>query len=93
MSGGRRGGGRADALFQQWQTELQGMSGRIDSVRKQLYESLKAKRPARDWSFIVKQIGMFSFTGMTPKQVDNMIGTHHIYMTKARARPRPRPAM
>lgn len=28
------------------------------------------------------QIGMFSFTGLTPSQVDNMTNKHNIYMTR-----------
>lgn len=40
------------------------MAGRIASVRKALQASLKGKMPNKDWEFITRQIGMFSFTGM-----------------------------
>ena len=69
-------------LFAAWKAELAGMAGRIKAVRQQLHEALQRLAPERDWSFVVKQIGMFSFTGLTPPQVENMIGKHHIYMTK-----------
>ncbi len=36
----------------------------------------------RDWSFITSQIGMFTYTGCTPPQVENMTNKWHVYMTK-----------
>ena len=72
----------AAALFASWKAELAGRAGRIKSVRQQLYDALRKLQPERDWSFVVKQIGMFSYTGLSPAQVENMISKHHIYMTK-----------
>ncbi len=71
-----------DALFNEWKQEMMGMAGRIQSVREQLVASLKQLSPNRSWDFITDQIGMFSYTGMTTAQVDNMTNKHHIYMTK-----------
>jgi aspartate/tyrosine/aromatic aminotransferase len=34
-----------------------------------------------DWSHIVKQIGMFTFTGLNKEQVVFMTKEYHIYMT------------
>lgn len=34
-----------------------------------------------DWSHIIKQIGMFTFTGLNPEQVAFMRKEYHIYMT------------
>jgi aspartate aminotransferase len=51
-------------------------------VRQQLHDALAKLQPERDFSFVIKQIGMFSYTGLTPAQVENMTGKHHIYMTK-----------
>jgi len=34
-----------------------------------------------DWSHIIKQIGMFTFTGLNPAQVSFMTKEYHIYMT------------
>ena len=33
------------------------------------------------WDHVTNQIGMFSFLGLTPKQCEQMIQKHHIYMT------------
>ena len=38
-------------------------------MRGQLQEELSRINQDRDWSFITQQIGMFSFTGLTPEQV------------------------
>lgn len=34
------------------------------------------------WEHVTKQIGMFTFTGLTPAQSDKMVKKHHVYMTK-----------
>ena len=46
-----------------------GMSGRIARMRTELRKSLESKLPSKDWSFVTRQIGMFSFTGLAPQQV------------------------
>jgi aspartate aminotransferase len=70
------------ALFAEWKLEMAAMAGRIKKVRGELQKDLETKMPEKDWSFITRQIGMFSFTGLKPNQVDNMTNKHHIYMTK-----------
>ena len=55
---------------------MRGMAGRIERVRGELQRSLESKYPSKDWSFITKQIGMFSFTGLTPAQVCGGLGAH-----------------
>ncbi|KAI3891428.1 hypothetical protein MKX03_020710 [Papaver bracteatum] len=70
-------------LFNEWKVEMEAMAGRIKGVRQKLYDSLSAKdKSGKDWSFILKQIGMFSFTGLNKAQSDNMTDKWHIYMTK-----------
>ncbi|XP_023025466.2 aspartate aminotransferase, mitochondrial [Leptinotarsa decemlineata] len=62
--------------------EMKGMVRRIVSVRKTLRDNLAKEGSKRNWDPIVKQIGMFSYTGLTPAQVDKMINDHHVYMTR-----------
>lgn len=58
------------ALFGEWKAEMELMAGRIKNVRQKLYDSLMAKdKSGKEWSFILKQIGMFSFTGLNKAQV------------------------
>jgi hypothetical protein len=45
------------------------MAGRIAKVRGELRAALEKRMADKDWSFVTKQIGMFSYTGMTPQQV------------------------
>eukprot|EP01111_Echinosteliopsis_oligospora_P002201 TRINITY_DN1321_c0_g1_i1.p1 TRINITY_DN1321_c0_g1~~TRINITY_DN1321_c0_g1_i1.p1 ORF type:complete len:414 (-),score=120.52 TRINITY_DN1321_c0_g1_i1:65-1306(-) len=75
-------------LAKEWVEELKGMAGRIVEMRHELFNALKAKNTplpsgqAGEWRHITDQIGMFSFTGLTPDQCDRMINKHHIYMLK-----------
>ncbi|KAL1552221.1 Aspartate aminotransferase, cytoplasmic [Salvia divinorum] len=70
-------------LFNEWKEEMAVMAGRIKSVRKKLYDSITEKeKTSKDWSFILKQIGMFSFTGLNKAQSENMTSKWHVYMTK-----------
>ncbi|KAM1223961.1 hypothetical protein ACFX13_043589 [Malus domestica] len=71
------------ALFNEWKAEMEMMAGRIKGVRQKLYDNLTATdKSGKDWSFILKQIGMFSFTGLNKSQTENMTNKWHVYMTK-----------
>lgn len=70
------------ALKESWINELKGVSERIIEMRRQLLEELTKLGAPGDWSHIVSQIGMFSFTGLTPPQCENMINKWHCYMVK-----------
>ena len=71
-----------DVLFKRWNEEMMEMAGRIKTVRGMLHNDLVKLNPDKDWSFVTRQIGMFSFTGLNPAQVENMTNKHAIYMTK-----------
>ena len=58
-----------EALFDEWRREMDGMSGRIKAVRRVLHDALVELNSDKDWSFVVDQIGMFTFTGLSPQQV------------------------
>ncbi|GAQ81410.1 aspartate aminotransferase [Klebsormidium nitens] len=68
-------------LFQDWTVELKGMADRIITMRHKLFDALKQKGTPGRWSHIVKQIGMFTFTGLNKDQVVFMTKEYHIYMT------------
>ncbi|KAA3458002.1 aspartate aminotransferase, cytoplasmic [Gossypium australe] len=68
-------------MFNEWTIELKAMADRIISMRKQLFDALRARGTPGDWSHIIKQIGMFTFTGLNSKQVEFMTREYHIYMT------------
>lgn len=69
-------------LFAEWQRDLNTMSSRIIDMRHALRSELVRLRTPGTWDHIVTQIGMFSFTGLTPEQVDRMVDEFHVYMTR-----------
>ena len=52
-------------LQQQWHENVVTMANRIHEMRTLLFDELKRIQCPGDWSHIVKQIGMFTFTGLT----------------------------
>ena len=66
-------------LRQMWETELAGMRDRIRAMRTGLVDAIKAQGVAQDFSFVVKQRGMFSYTGLTAAQVERMKDEFGIY--------------
>jgi len=66
-------------LRQMWEDELAGMRDRIRAMRTGLVEAISSKGVAQDFSFVVKQRGMFSFTGLTADQVERMKSEFGIY--------------
>ena len=66
-------------LRQTWENELAGMRDRIRAMRKGLVERLKAHGVERDFSHVVRQRGMFSYSGLTRKQVDALRDQYGVY--------------
>ncbi|ASF14424.1 MULTISPECIES: amino acid aminotransferase [Shewanella] len=67
-------------LTQEWLDELKVMRDRINGNRAILVEKLKANGVDRDFSFIARQKGMFSFLGVNPEQVARLQKEFSIYM-------------
>jgi aromatic-amino-acid transaminase len=67
------------ALRQEWEDELAGMRVRIREMRVSLVEKLKAKGATQDFSFVTKQRGMFSYTGLTAAQVEKLKTDFGVY--------------
>ncbi|HMS81251.1 MAG TPA: amino acid aminotransferase [Burkholderiaceae bacterium] len=62
-----------------WEQELAGMRDRIRAMRTGLVELLAARGVKRDFSFVAKQRGMFSYSGLTSAQVDRLRDEFGIY--------------
>ena len=62
-----------------WEKELAGMRDRIKSMRKALVEKIKARAPRADFSFMLAQRGMFSYSGLTKEQVARLRAEFSIY--------------
>ncbi|WP_299185009.1 amino acid aminotransferase [uncultured Psychrobacter sp.] len=69
-----------EALHEQWVGEVYGMRDRIKAMRMKLKSVLEAKIPDRNFDYLTDQNGMFSFTGLTPEQVERMQSEFGIYM-------------
>ncbi|HBL97064.1 MAG TPA: aromatic amino acid aminotransferase [Psychrobacter sp.] len=69
-----------DALHEQWVGEVYAMRDRIKAMRLKLKSVLEAKIPNRNFDYITRQNGMFSFTGLTPEQVERLQSEFGIYM-------------
>ena len=70
----------SDELRNQWFVELKEMRDRINGNRQLLVDKLVEKGVTRDFSFITRQMGMFSFLGITPEQVQQLQDEYSIYM-------------
>ncbi|WP_122813899.1 aromatic amino acid transaminase [Pseudomonas viridiflava] len=70
-------------LRDQWLTEVEVMRQRILDMRTRLVAVLAQKVPQHDFSFILRQNGMFSYTGLTPAQVDELKDTHGVYLIRS----------
>ena len=62
-----------------WEEELGQMRTRIRSMREQLVGLLKAKLPKADYSFVTRQRGMFSYSGLSKEQVNKLRENYSIY--------------
>ena len=71
------------ALTATWQAELQEMRERIIRMRQILNEKLSHAVPERDFSYLVKQQGMFSYTGLSAEQVDILKDQYAIYLLRS----------
>jgi len=68
------------AFFDQWRDNVTTMSGRILKMRQALFDNLKTLSTPGDWSHVIKQIGMFSYTGLNAKQVEMMKNDFSVFL-------------
>lgn len=68
------------ACYQEWSAEVSKMRERIRTMRSMLFETISEQIPDRDFSYLVSQRGMFSYTGLTGQQVDALREHHGVYL-------------
>jgi len=68
-------------LNAEWHRELKVMSDRIACMRQSLYENLKKQGSELNWDHIIRQIGMFAYTGVSKDQVKRLKQEFHVYLT------------
>ena len=62
-----------------WEQELGEMRERIRDMRMAMVEQLAAQSAKRDFSFVARQRGMFSYSGLTAEQVERLKNEFAIY--------------
>jgi aspartate aminotransferase len=68
-----------EALGALWRSELAAMCRRINGLRSHLRQKLEAST-SRDFGFIEREKGMFSFLGLTREQAVRLREEHSVYM-------------
>ena len=67
------------ALRAEWEAELGGMRDRIRAMRSALVARLRDRGVSRDYGFLERQRGMFSYTGLSPAQVERLRDEFGVY--------------
>jgi aromatic-amino-acid transaminase len=62
-----------------WDRELGQMRDRIKAMRRALVEGIQTRVPGFDFSFVLRQRGMFSYSGLTKAQVQRLREEFGIY--------------
>jgi len=63
-----------------WLAEVDAMRTRIQTMRQQLVNVLKEAVPGHSFDYLLKQRGMFSYTGLSAAQVDRLRDEFGIYL-------------
>lgn len=71
------------SLRHEWDKELTEMRNRINGLRSQLVRQIKAAGIERDFSFIEREKGMFSFLGVSVDQVQSLVKDYSIYLVNS----------
>ncbi|MDR5866994.1 amino acid aminotransferase [Halomonas koreensis] len=66
-----------------WREELTEMRDRINTLRREFVEALKPYGLDQKYACVAEQRGMFSYTGLTPEQVDRLRDEFGIYMVRS----------
>ena len=72
-----------EQLRAQWLEELAAMRNRILAMRKMMVAKLKEKGVERDFSFIERQCGMFSFSGLDLEMVRKLKSEKSLYIVNS----------
>jgi aromatic-amino-acid transaminase len=70
-------------LSAMWREELTEMRDRINTLRRDFVDALKPYGLDEKYACVAEQRGMFSYTGLTPEQVDRLRDEFGIYMVRS----------
>jgi len=66
-----------------WEQELGRMRERVREMRRQLVAKLRARAPKADFSFVLHQHGMFSYSGLSREQVIRLREEFAVYLIES----------
>ncbi len=66
-----------------WKNEVGEIRNRLNSTRTLFVNKMKEKNSPKDFSFIERENGMFSFLGLTKDQIVKLREDFHIYMVES----------
>ena len=66
-----------------WEADVAAMRLRILAMRQSLHGVLGAKRPGIDFGYLLRQRGMFSYTGLSAVQVDRLRDEFGVYLVRS----------
>ncbi|KAG0380850.1 Aspartate aminotransferase, cytoplasmic [Mortierella sp. AD032] len=69
-----------EKLYSEWEENLSSLANRIIGMRQALFNELTELGTLGTWNHIVEQIGMFSFTALTPPQVKVLKEKYHVHL-------------
>ncbi|MCK7453278.1 amino acid aminotransferase [Enterobacter chengduensis] len=69
-----------EKLKANWLAEVESMRKRILSMRQELVNVLKEAVPGHNFDYLLKQRGMFSYTGLSAAQVDRLREEFGVYL-------------
>lgn len=67
-------------LYSSWLADVDAMRDRIHTMRQTVYDRLQILAPDYDASYMIKQQGMFSYTGLSPEQISRLREEFGVYM-------------
>ncbi|HAH0424707.1 TPA: aromatic amino acid transaminase [Escherichia coli] len=69
-----------EALKASWLVEVEEMRTRILAMRQELVKVLSTEMPERNFDYLLNQRGMFSYTGLSAAQVDQLREEFGVYL-------------
>lgn len=69
-----------EALKANWLAEVEAMRLRIQAMRQELVNVLKDAVPGHNFDYLLRQRGMFSYTGLSSAQVDRLRDEFGVYL-------------
>ena len=69
-----------EQLKASWLAEVESMRKRILSMRQELVNVLKEAVPGHNFDYLIRQRGMFSYTGLSAAQVDRLRDEFGVYL-------------